>query len=52
MESMDYDFHLVTDVGPGEDNVLYRSGPTGYRLRPGAPTPRAGRPCGRAADRE
>ncbi len=23
---MDYDFHLFTDVGTGEDSVLYRSG--------------------------
>jgi ribosome-associated translation inhibitor RaiA len=32
LESMDYDFHLFTDVETGEDGVLYRAGPTGYRL--------------------
>ncbi|KUO19316.1 sigma 54 modulation/S30EA ribosomal C-terminal domain-containing protein [Streptomyces dysideae] len=32
LESMDYAFHLFTDADSGEDSVLYRSGPTGYRL--------------------
>ncbi|MGW9026136.1 sigma 54 modulation/S30EA ribosomal C-terminal domain-containing protein [Streptomyces sp. NPDC055722] len=32
LEMMDYGFHLFTDIGTGEDSVLYRSGPTGYRL--------------------
>ncbi|WP_406176217.1 HPF/RaiA family ribosome-associated protein [Streptomyces sp. NBC_00996] len=32
LEAMDYDFHLFTDIGTGEDSVLYRSGPAGYRL--------------------
>ncbi|WP_225848842.1 sigma 54 modulation/S30EA ribosomal C-terminal domain-containing protein [Streptomyces sp. HPF1205] len=32
MELMDYGFHLFTDLDTGEDSVLYRSGPTGYRL--------------------
>jgi ribosome-associated translation inhibitor RaiA len=32
MEMMDYGFHLFTDLGTGEDSVLYRSGPTGYRI--------------------
>ncbi|MFF4137301.1 HPF/RaiA family ribosome-associated protein [Streptomyces mirabilis] len=39
LESMDYDFHLFTDVGTGEDSVLYRSGPTGYRLAQVHPHP-------------
>ena len=29
---MGYDFHLFTEAGTGQDSVLYRSGPTGYRL--------------------
>jgi hypothetical protein len=32
METMDYDFHLFTEYGSGQDSVLYRAGPTGYRL--------------------
>ncbi|GAA1913102.1 HPF/RaiA family ribosome-associated protein [Streptomyces sodiiphilus] len=39
MESMDYDFHLFTDADTGEDSVLYRSGPTGYRLAQVRPRP-------------
>jgi ribosome-associated translation inhibitor RaiA len=46
LESMDYDFHLFTDVGTGEDSVLYRSGPTGYRLAQVHPHPH---PVGPAA---
>ncbi|MGW3247405.1 sigma 54 modulation/S30EA ribosomal C-terminal domain-containing protein [Streptomyces sp. NPDC001070] len=40
MEMTDYDFHLFTDLGTGEDSVLYRSGPTGYRLAQVHPRPR------------
>jgi len=32
LESMDYDFHLFNDVETGQDGVIYRAGPTGYRL--------------------
>ncbi|MFE9094732.1 HPF/RaiA family ribosome-associated protein [Streptomyces sp. NPDC007264] len=32
MEMMDYGFHLFTDIDTGEDCVVYRGGPTGYRL--------------------
>jgi ribosome-associated translation inhibitor RaiA len=32
MDVMDYDFHLFTEAGTGLDSVLYRAGPTGYRL--------------------
>jgi len=32
LESMDYDFHLFTDIDTGQDRVVYRAGPTGYRL--------------------
>ena len=32
MELMDYDFQLFTDVVSGADAVVYRGGPTGYRL--------------------
>jgi hypothetical protein len=38
MDRMDYDFHLFTEQGTGQDSVVYRAGPTGYRLarlRPG-----------------
>lgn len=27
-----YDFHLFCEAGTGQDSVLYRAGPTGYRL--------------------
>ncbi|GHJ33830.1 hypothetical protein TPA0910_82630 [Streptomyces hygroscopicus subsp. sporocinereus] len=39
LELMDYGFHLFTDIGTGEDSVLYRSGPTGYRLAQVRPHP-------------
>lgn len=32
MDIMDYDFHLFVESGTGEDSVLYRVTPTGYRL--------------------
>jgi ribosome-associated translation inhibitor RaiA len=32
MEHLDYDFHLFTDLSSGQDAVVYRAGPTGYRL--------------------
>jgi len=32
LESMDYDFHLFTDIETGQDGIVYRAGPTGYRL--------------------
>ncbi|MDD4866912.1 MAG: HPF/RaiA family ribosome-associated protein [Mycobacterium sp.] len=32
MELLDYEFHLFTEAGTGQDSVLYRSGPTEYRL--------------------
>jgi len=32
MELMDYDFHLFTEEGTKQDSVLYRGGPTEYRL--------------------
>ncbi|MPZ81775.1 MAG: hypothetical protein GEV28_15760 [Actinophytocola sp.] len=32
MDLMDYDIHLFVDVDTGEDSVVYRVGPTGYRL--------------------
>jgi ribosome-associated translation inhibitor RaiA len=34
---LDYDFHLFTEAGTGQDSVLYRAGPTGFRLA--QPTP-------------
>lgn len=32
MEMMDYGFHLFTDTRSGQDAVIYRAGPTGYRV--------------------
>ena len=32
MELMDYDFHLFTDSDTGQDSVVYRTDPGGYRL--------------------
>lgn len=32
MDVMDYDVHLFVDAETGEDSVVYRVGPTGYRL--------------------
>jgi hypothetical protein len=39
LELFDYDFHLFTERGTGIATVLYRGGPTGYRLAQVAPTP-------------
>ena len=39
MNQMDYDFHLFTEVGSGEDSVVYRAAPTGYRLAQVNPQP-------------
>ncbi|SCK43698.1 sigma 54 modulation/S30EA ribosomal C-terminal domain-containing protein [Streptomyces sp. WMMB 322] len=39
LEMMDYGFQLFTDIGTGEDSVLYRAGPTGYRLAQLHPRP-------------
>ena len=41
MADMGYDFHLFTEAGTGQDSVLYRSGPTGYRLAQVVPPPDA-----------
>jgi ribosome-associated translation inhibitor RaiA len=32
MDRMDYDFHLFTETQTGRDAVVYRSGPSGYRV--------------------
>lgn len=32
MDLLDYDFHLFTEERTKQDSVLYRKGPTGYRL--------------------
>jgi ribosome-associated translation inhibitor RaiA len=39
MELLDYDFHLFTEKGTKQASVLYRTGPTGYRLAQVKPTP-------------
>ncbi|MGZ5390556.1 MAG: ribosome hibernation promotion factor [Mycobacterium sp.] len=38
MDLLDYDFHLFNEKNTGIAGVLYRSGPTGYRLAQVAPT--------------
>ena len=38
MDLLDYDFHLFNEKGSGIAGVLYRAGPTGYRLAQVAPT--------------
>ncbi|MCH9736583.1 MAG: HPF/RaiA family ribosome-associated protein [Actinomycetia bacterium] len=37
MDLLDYDFHLFTEKGTSSAGVLYRGGPTGYRLALVAP---------------
>jgi ribosome-associated translation inhibitor RaiA len=32
MQELDYDFHLFTEEGTRQESMLYREGPTGYRL--------------------
>ncbi|MBB5157536.1 ribosome-associated translation inhibitor RaiA [Saccharopolyspora phatthalungensis] len=39
MACLDFDFHLFTERGTGQDSVLYRAGPTGYRLAQLEPHP-------------
>lgn len=39
MDLLDYDFHLFTEKRTGAASVLYRGGPTGYRLAQVAPAP-------------
>ncbi|HWM96585.1 MAG TPA: sigma 54 modulation/S30EA ribosomal C-terminal domain-containing protein, partial [Streptosporangiaceae bacterium] len=39
MDLMDYDFHLFTEAETGQDTVLYRGGPTGYRIAQVHPRP-------------
>jgi ribosome-associated translation inhibitor RaiA len=39
MELLDYDFHLFTEKGTKQASVLYRTGPTGYRLAQVKPMP-------------
>ncbi|MGV0792183.1 ribosome hibernation promotion factor [Mycolicibacterium sp. XJ1819] len=39
MDLLDYDFHLFTEKATGMASVLYRHGPTGYRLAQVAPVP-------------
>ncbi|WP_371494669.1 sigma 54 modulation/S30EA ribosomal C-terminal domain-containing protein [Kitasatospora sp. NBC_00374] len=39
MDGMDYGFHLFTELATGEDSVVYRAAPTGYRLAQVHPQP-------------
>jgi ribosome-associated translation inhibitor RaiA len=39
LEAMGYDFHLFTEAGSGQDSVVYRAGPTGYRVAQLTPQP-------------
>lgn len=41
MDLLDYDFHLFTERGTGQDTVLYRVGATGYRLAQVTPVPKS-----------
>lgn len=41
MDELDYDFHLFSEIGSGQDSVLYRAGETGYRLAQLEPRPEA-----------
>ncbi|MGV0645022.1 sigma 54 modulation/S30EA ribosomal C-terminal domain-containing protein [Mycolicibacterium sp. XJ2546] len=40
MELLDYDFHLFTEKATEMASVIYRDGPTGYRLAQVAPVPK------------
>jgi ribosome-associated translation inhibitor RaiA len=39
MELLDYEFHMFTEQGTKQASVLYRTGPTGYRLAQVKPMP-------------
>lgn len=39
MDTMDYDFHLFTEAGTGQDSVVYRAGHTGLRVAQVNPAP-------------
>ncbi|HZE17383.1 MAG TPA: sigma 54 modulation/S30EA ribosomal C-terminal domain-containing protein [Mycobacterium sp.] len=39
MDLLDYDFHLFVEEGTNQDSVIYRAGPTGYRLAQAKPIP-------------
>jgi ribosome-associated translation inhibitor RaiA len=39
MDLLDYDFYLFTDDETGRDSVIYRAGPTGYRMAQADPEP-------------
>jgi len=41
MDAMDYEFHLFTEVGSGQDSVIYRAGPTGLQVAQVNPAPAA-----------
>jgi hypothetical protein len=41
MDDLDFDFHFFTEAGSGQDSVLYRAGPSGYRLAQVQPRPDA-----------
>lgn len=39
LQCRDYDFHLFTEAGAGQDSVVHRAGPIGYRLVQVVPDP-------------
>src|SRR5262249_19940758 len=39
MDAMDYDFHLFTEAGSGQDSVIYRADPTDLRVAQVNPAP-------------
>lgn len=41
MDLLDYDFHLFSERGTGQDSLLYRVRPTGYRLAQVTPVPKS-----------
>jgi hypothetical protein len=47
MDVLDYNFHLYTSAENGEDCLVYRIGPTGYRVS--TPAPHREPPAGLAA---
>jgi hypothetical protein len=39
MDELDYDFYRFTEIGSGQESVLYRAGSTGHRLAQLTPQP-------------
>ena len=52
MDLLDYDFHLFTEKATGAASVLYRGGPTGYRLALVVPVAGSAGPIRAAGDHQ